>query len=515
MLDKGKWSKLVLSRGNWKRPALVAGSIFLLLIAVYYILGYYLSNQIQSKYGAKDCEGVLTISSTLQKFYPVSVAPFYKAALSYTEECEIYIDAGKHLEHESWAEAFADYQKYLNNYQEGIFNEEARQNAALSLFAWANLQHQSKDFSGAMTNLLMLETKFPDSVHITEAREMIPEIYIEWGRSLGDNRDYLEAENILSSFYDWARQNGDDHSETRANLELARLYFVWAENLYDLNDYENAIGKYELAITMDPEPASTEGPAARSKTALAFLHETWGDELIVKEQYQEAAHQYAASVSNLSEEASDMGILFRRHIKWAEALSHIEDFYGALDIIAAAEELALSDAAKSQIKSARENIYFAFSESKGDQSRALMDEVTDSVCQLNDLSNFPPVLGIDPDHVRVSIYYYLPDLNEQLAGDIQAEDPGDLHYIACVVPHHVVVDTCEYIPKGQIERVRSEWIVILYESKTGKIYSKKTLKGEDPPRCPYLYDFGNKTTAQLVGEPTLADLETWLRKFTK
>ncbi len=518
-----KQPKLSLPRIRWQIPAYIAGGI-VLLAALYYGIGFYLTRRINTDYTNRDCESVREIAKPTEKFYPPSIAPFVLPALAQAGECNVYLTAVQCQEAGTWESALESYENYLADYPAGIYVTEARENASATLLAWAEEQFEDEKYDKAVDHLLTLLYKYPETASAATAKTLVPKYYVTWGKQLRANYDYLEAEEVLWDFQKWATQSGTEEDEKNANLELAWLYLQWARDLAYWEDYENAVSTYEMVLDLEPTPRLSNGPSSFALQELPPARVGWGDELIAQKKFEEAIEQYQTAISSTKQPATRSAIqdkIVRGYIKWADSLADSADFWGALKRIDTAESLAENEKTKQEVTAARTQTLEAFSKSQGRQAKAYMAEVAEALVEDAKVPELP-IFGVNTESVRIYPLIggdtHFHGAFGGIAEDILPPTPGEMHYVAYITEEERVIESCAYYYvsgggyAGAIKRHRYYWKVKLIDLKNGKIVRYKEIAGPAPDICPYT----TYVRIDIWGEPpNLADLEAWLRTIVK
>ena len=502
---------------SWRPMA--AGLI--LLVSLYYASGLILTEQIKARYTGRDCAAALKLGNPTQTLYPAAMAPFVTPALAQLNECRAYTAAAESQAQAAWANAYAGYRLYLDDYPEGLFVSQAREGAAQSLLALADEQEASGAYGEGTAYLLIIANEFGGTTVADEAKSKIPAAYMRWGKSLRADGQFAEAEAAFQSLQQWASAANDAESVRNARLELAQTYLEWARELQVKKSFAEAEAKYQQAAAADPQPQSSNSPSAQVNAALYSLYQQWGDDLITEDKYEEAIGHYRQAITYAAAQdvTATQDALARGYLKWAEALSAEEDYLGALDQIDLAEGSATDAAAQSEAQAARASVLEAFAHSSGAQAQNLMDEAAAFLCnQGKPLEGLPPILGIEADTVRVRLHGTPPALST----DVVAQTPATMHYVACGVGVTISrrIESCTYATaddvKYYIERWRYYWSIELRDVETGKVYKTREIGGKVPHACPDIYAFAGNFKDYYYGEePEPAELEAWLRTLVK
>ena len=474
--DRPKALSLVLHflRSHWM--ALIGG--VLAMIAAYYAIGFYLTGQISAHYAEHDCISVQRYTQPLKSLYPKAIAPFYTPAKTQANECSAYINAVQKNELEEWQDAYTAYQYYLEAYPDGIFAAEAQEGAAQALYSWGQVLQENKEYDKTVEKLLTLMDDFADLSLVTNAKDMLPEVYLEW-----------------------------------------------ADTLQQENDFTAAALKYQKAVEIDPNPSSVYGPTAQVQAALPKFQRSWADFLAGQGKFEDAIDHYnlSISISKPEDVPAAQDALVQGYLKWAEALRAEDDFQIAFDKLEDAQQAASTETAKAWVESAHSTTLKAFSESSGDQARQIMADTAKAICMQEQPAE-TLIIGTDADQARVYLYGLE---NVTLSNQVRAQTPATMHYVACVTKDVRIIDVCTYhywtdYYRGSdvryyLQLQRHYWVVKLRDTKNGKVYKVKEIAGSDPGGCPYSAGFSRDEYSRTLssGEPHLADLDAWLLTLVK
>jgi tetratricopeptide (TPR) repeat protein len=535
------------------------------LTVLYFGVGFLLTRQIDARFAERDCVSLLQPAEFVERFYPVKTAPFTDPARAQAVECRVYLKADSLREKKDWKAAYKAYLDYQAAYPRGIYATEARDFAADSLFELASEQRHQQDFSGAVDNLALLLEKFSNTPAISRTRAALPDVYLEWGQECRAKEEFSEAESVYMSLTAWGEQEEEQAYIERAHLELTQTYFDWGKKLQgemdfplaaskfdkaiasdpdpdsanridartelaqtyfdwgmDLEakrDYSQAAEKFDKAISSDPDPDSVNGTAVNTRSHLPEFQRAWGEYLITQGKYPEAIQHYKTSVnlSSMKDTVSAKDALVQAYLKWAEALRKKDDYHQALARIDEAADSAASEISRKNAEAAQASTLDLFSKSNGSQAKKIVTDVTSSICKNGKPSDALPIIGIlDVKKMTLS------GITLSLPGNVLAQTPGNLHFVACAEEKEVTLQNCPYSRTGYgaitrwIKRIRYEWQIKIYNSQTGKLVNQKTFQGSAPQYCPQRYSFGLSSTIYFRGDkPTASTVTDWLASLLK
>jgi tetratricopeptide (TPR) repeat protein len=514
--------KTVTKSKNWIKfgciiPSIALG-ILLLVGLVYYGIGYILVKQVDSRYAGRDCTSLVDLAGSVEKVYPLKIAPFTEPALEQARECQAYLSAESLHEQKSWEKAYQAYVKYGQVYPKGIYTKEARELAANALFEWASTQHGSQDFANSVDNLTLLLNNYGDTPSMPKAKEVLPVVYLEWGEECRANGEFSEAESVYVSMNEWAVQEGDQAYATRAQAELSQAYFDWGKALQNEKNFTLAATKLDKAMSTDPDAQSANSLTAQTRAYLPGFQRAWGEYLIANGNYSEAIGHYQTSISlsSAKDAESAKNELTQAYLEWAAALRKKEDYNQALDKVDLADESAVTDASRGKAEDERATTISQFSQSKGTQAKKIISDTVKSICTDGKPIEAPPIIGVlDEKRLTVS------GLSLNLPSNVLAQAPGNLYFVACTAEKEVTVQSCPFSRTGYgiathwIKRIRYDWQFKIYNSQTGKLYREKTFAGSSPESCPYSHSFSTTIHYHYGDKPSTTTVVDWLASLLK
>lgn len=508
-------------RRRWLLPSIVFG-VLAFAVLIYYGIGYLLVHQVRSLYLEEDCVSLLLLAESVERFYPQRIAPFSQPAREQAAECRMYKEAEAFHTQESWAAAFQAYKKYQTTYTNGIFAKEARELAADSLLAWTVEQRGTQDYEGAVNNLILLLDDYGDTPSAPKAKELLPEVYLEWGERCRDQNEFSKAETVYQSLESWATQKGQKTYITRARLELAQTYFSWGKNLQKENNFDLAKTKFEDAISTDPNSSSANSITAQTRAHLPSFHRAWGETLILHGNYSEAIGHYRTSVELAAPEDIESAKieLAQAYLQWASALRKKEDFNQALDKIELAHASSDADESRTSADAERSNTLDLFSKSKGSQAKKIISDVTKTICEQGKPAKVPPILGV-LDEKRLTI----SGVDMNWSSSLIAQAPGNLRFVTCIKVNEKKMQTCPYslhgyfweFPTHEIIRIRYTWDISIFRAVDGFRATGRTFYGSDPEGCPRTHSFPFLEFAHYhYGQkPSMDSIEAWLASLLR
>jgi tetratricopeptide (TPR) repeat protein len=379
-------------------------------------------------------------------------------------------------------------------------------------------QMDQKQYEEALANLNQLISGYSNTGSSTEAWSLLPSTYVTWGTGLREAGDFERSEQVFNDLKAWSQNNQKIDSANEAQRELAQTYLAWALEFQLQKQYENALAKLDLAVSVDPQAQFDS--AGQVKAGQSGVYVDWGNDLLEQKQFAVAIEKFELAISKTGESNTDAkDSLANGQIQWARDLSTNEDFQAALQHLQTAQETAASEGIKKSVETALQETYLAFSNSSGAQARQMMREVLKAVCQKRKAPDLP-IFGLNKDTIRFGIY----GVEDKLPESLVAKTPGEMHYIACVETANETVET-RYIRKivlqtsrgyyfirAQQFRVQILWNVNLIQTDTGKSVAETSLKGEIPPPFPGVEDDSGN---YFYGPAPMEELSQWLQDVTR
>ena len=466
---------------------------------------------IRTTYQGKNCDSALTFNKVYASLYPQLLKD--KGLAGPVQECTAYKAAVSYAENAKWQEAYDAYQAYVSAYPSGLFATEAHQQSSAALFQLAKVQTEEKNYENALANLNLVVASYSDTGVINDVWDFYPSVYMPWGVSLRETKDFAGSERVLNDFNTWSVSNQKNDSATVAQHELTETYLAWGLDLRSQKQYEDAVAKLDLAAKADSQSQSASAEKVQAGQNGVYIE--WGNTLLEKEQFPTAIEKFDRAVSTSkgkNEQANDA--LSNGQIQWAHKLTVEEDFDGALEHLESAKKVSTSTAMKASLETALQETYLAFSKSSGTQARRAMKEALKTVCEKHKAPQVP-IFGLNKDSVRFGIY----GAEEQLPADVAAKTPGEMHEVVCVTTDNRTIESRQHkvilfqFSRGYLYtfvdqyRVQIIWNVKLLDMATAKSLGEETLNGEEPP------SFSETGGNYFYGKPPMEELTTWLQSF--
>lgn len=510
-------SKRFLIHLIWVIP-LTAIIVLVLLAAAYYGLGFMFTRQIETLYVEKNCNGVVERAESIERFYPTRIAPFANKPREQADECKAYLKADALYKSKNWGEAYDAYINYQTAHPNGIYILESKNFSAEVLFEMASEQRNNHNFSVAVDDLKLLIEKFNDTPSTSKAKAALPEVYLEWGKECRSGEEFTEAETVYLSLIKWSEVEEKTYTD-RAKAELAQTYFDWGNYHEAQKEFDEALEAFEKAIAADPALNSADSVSVKTKAHLPDFQRSWGEHLISQGKFPDAIQHFKTSIDLSApqdkERAKDA--LAQAYLKWALSLTQVEDYHQALNKVGDATEYASTENSKKNAEDAHASTLNLFSKSKGTQAQTMITDATNSICAKGKPLDSLPIIGV-LDEKRMT----LSGLNLALPSNVLAQTPGNLHFVACAEEKEVTIQNCPFSKTGYgtathwIKRIRYDWQVKIYGSKTGKIVNQRTFQGSAPQYCPRTYTFGASNTAYFRGDkPAASAVTDWLATLLK
>jgi tetratricopeptide (TPR) repeat protein len=432
-----------------------------------------------------------------------------KTLSSQVNECEAYGLAASHEQAGNWGEAYECYQDYSTTYPNGLYAAEAHQHSATALINMVQDQVEAQQYREALANLNLIVSEYSDTSVSAGAWALFPSIYTAWGTGLRESADFEQAQQVFNDFKTWSQSNQKTESETVAQSESAQTYLDWGLALQSQKQFEQALAKFDLALSADSQ--SQFDSSAQARIGQIGVYIDWGNDLVGQKNFAFAIEKFelAVSLSDATNADSANDALANGYVQWALGLSADEDFRGALEQLDVANKIAATDAMKQSVETAEEEIYLAFSNSSGPQAQRAIKDAIKAICEEHKKPALP-IFGLNKDSVLVGTY----GLDVRLPDDLAARTPGELHYIACVDVEEFAIESrrdsilqgvtpiqaraleaqgvevhhrpvCCWIVRSIIQtRIKILWHVNLHRSDTVEAYKEKTFAGGPPPFYP-------------------------------
>lgn len=465
---------------------LVVG-VVVLAVLLYIGGNFALPAIIKTNYQSKNCELVLSLNNTYTSIYPAVMVD--QSIPAQVKECALYLVAGDDEKQQSWQDAYNAYKSYADLYPAGLFSVEARNHSAAVLLGWSKALLAQKKYQEAVGKLEQLSKDYANTPADAETAAQMTQTYIAWAVGLRDSSDFAGAEATIKAFEGWAQNAKLGEATKSAQHELAQTYLSWGLALQAQKQFDDAKAKLDLAISADPQPLATDGPAAQAKAAQVKLYTEWGDDFLGKKDFTNAINRYQAAIPLAlpQDQPAAKDVVANAYLAWAASLRGSEDFLGALQQIEAARKNTGSAAGTKSVDTANSDTYLAFSKSSGTQAVKAMKDAIKAVCAGTkpDL----PIFGLDQHNILAAA----SGIDHPLPDNVLAKTPGTLHYVACIDPEAVQVEkkdipvwTGSGFATGKMVREKEVWHVSLVRVTDATLVQKADFEGGPPPAMPSL-----------------------------
>lgn len=468
---------------KWLRYGLVVMGIAVLLFGAYLGGNIFLPIMILSNYHNRDCRAALIENSLYTNIYPDFMID--QSLTGPVKECALYALATEQEDKKAWQDAYNAYKAYSEIYPQGKFASEAGEHRGAVLVELSNEQASQKQYGDAIGSLKLVLRNYADSPSAKQVPDVLCETYKAWVQDSQKAGDFAVAEMASNEYKTWAEQTQRAGDVRAAQLGLAQTYLGWGLALQTEKKFEEANAKFELALSNDPQPTASDGPAASAKADLPKLYQQWGNVLLEQKDYAGAVDRYKMAVGLYPEkdQPAAKDILANGYLKWADNSTSAEDFLGALGQLKLAKDNAAGAATKKSIEVAQTDLYTAFSSSDGSQAQKAMQDAMTSICEKKKKPDLP-IFGTNNERIGAAVY----GTDEALPDSVVAKTPGELHYVACV---QLVTERFEYreifFPwVGKIFMIREHfaWEVTLWQIDGDQPSATTRIDGGVPPKFP-------------------------------
>jgi tetratricopeptide (TPR) repeat protein len=420
--------------------------------------GYYLNGQVDQAFAVQNCADVVR-QTTFISLYPQAIFGSTFTGHDQYAQCRSKLDMEQAVEAKNWEQAFSIAQEYQSTYPAGVFAKSISEQSPKILSTWAAELIANHNYTAAIGKLKQLLETYPNAPSAQTAPDTILQTYVLWAKGLSDKQGYKDAESTLKSALDYFK--ADQARSEQIKQGLVNLYVAWGDNQAQLGDIDNAI------IT-----------------------------------YQKAGEIYPGSV--------DVDLLIARaNLQKAIEISKTKNFNKALEKVKEIFDAAQAENIKAEANAARDIVLKAYAASNAPQATDQLAAAISMTCQ----GQRPelPIFGLDPEKVR----FGFANPFVQLAPELTAVKPGELHYVICTTETEETIQKCPYQGNHFVLRIRYAWQTTLYDMLTGEVYDTATVNGADPKACPpvaYLLA-GSKTSKSYGPRPTSDQLVAWLTKL--
>jgi len=469
---------------------------------------------ILSSYSSRNCDTVISLNRIYTSIYPAFVQDL--SLSDKVAECERYAQAVSNEQGGNWQAAYDAYQAYSVEYPNGLYAKDVYDHSAVVLMSLAKEQAAQKSYDAALTNLKLIVSNYADLNESTEALTLISSTYSSWSDDLQEAENFGEAERIFTEFRSWAQDNQKFELETNALDGLARIYLDWGLVIQSHKDFDAALVKFDAAANLGP--GLLPDIVAETRSHQRKLYVEWGNVFLEQNEFMLAIDKFNLGISK-SEGNNDDGVndaLTNGYIKWADKYGADEDFEGALEQLAIADQAAVSDAAKKSVETAFGDMYLAYSRSNGVQARRAMRAATIAICDKHTKPTLP-IFGLNTDSIRFGLY----GVDARLPDELAAQTPGEMHYVACAKEDGVTVASRShreiilqvshgyYYQIVQQYRAKYVWDIRLIKTDTLDDIDEMSFAGGEPP------PFADTGTYFYGSPPEMAEVAEWLKASVK
>jgi tetratricopeptide (TPR) repeat protein len=526
---KSKLKKLLILLG------IIAG-VFAVLAGIYFYGSLHYPRALQQAYEAKDCETVLASHSMIIRFYPYR--SLQESTTGPALECALYTNAEKLQADGKWQDAYQAFKTCAETYPDGILASDAHEQAAASLLSQAAEQQEQKAYAESVETLQRVMAEYPSQ---PEAAERYVDLHLAWSSEYQSRGEYPAAEEVLLSLRDWSQAGEYEAHVAESQSALAVLYLAWGESHQSAGELVPAMAKYRQSVEAAPD--SEFASLAAEKQVEILLAQ--GDAYMAAGDFQLAIDMYQSGVGKAKTVGKDTldKATASAYISWSQRDLDIEDYYQALEKIENAVKAPLSDPAKQELESFRQEIYTAFANSSGEQATQLIAEASQVFCS-GEAREFHPIFGLNSDADKMT--FEGESINQHgLPEEWLPTIPAEFRYVVCVelepetIQEKIVtikrfsgighVDGAVFVRTDTFLRFRWLWQVKVFDVRSGELVGNTTIAGSLPPPFPsYLKDemvffadmkalVGSQNAtlppAIITGSrPEISDLVSWLIK---
>ena len=505
--------------------------IIIVLVLVFVVMlggyasGYFiLPNMIRSAYSDGNCETVLSRNDLYSGVYPFAVANEVDSEL--IRECAVYTLAIASEEAKSWRDSYNAFSVYSETYPNGLFTDAAHEHSAVVLMSLINEDVEQGNYSQANAGINDILENYGDTPTAADAEKLKSNLRIGLGKDLRATGDFAGAERIFKELNAQAQENNQADDVKLSQLELAQTHLDWGQELQSQENFAEARAKFDIAISIDPDPSAGSGPAAQANASLAGLYTQWGDYLITQKDFANAMARYktAATLSGSDDPSAANDIIAKGYIQWAAELINGEDFLGALVLLDFAQESGGTDTIKTLVDDVRSDLYLAFSNSDGEQAQKEMQDAVRIVC-VHHIQPSLPIFGLDQSTIRARVY----GTEEPLPESIAAVTPASLHYAACIeedtrrveeltiyVDAKIYCARCVGTAQRYFQSFQYFWNVSLRKIDGGDKVGATAIDGDKPVKLdPLNINTDARFYSFFGAKPDIEDLADWIEAIIK
>jgi tetratricopeptide (TPR) repeat protein len=389
----------------------------------------------------------------------------------------------------------------------------------ISLVKLCREQAASGQYEAVIESVDQFQVQYPDSAYLSSVNETAVDAVLAWSQDLQQAGNYEDSTaNLIALRTNFA----DQYRRRKVEIDgaIADSYYLWGQAFMDDGDYEQAIAKFEEAVNIDADLATTNqayqaaaGAYLASATAKAAAndYETACGQLDYLKTHYASSDVYEEALSKLPEMVLDWGNYLRDQSSF---LSAMEKYELASQMTEDEGELAAIEA------ESQKNIALLAADS-GPDGRAVMIETLTDFCNKGWMDDFyvNPAIDYFPDQAGKALSCgnspYLPD-------DLVADTPGSFRYVisfftnADMEEYDIPLETCTYEGGYSLERYMKWIFVSVNKTNTSELtYEGDTFFGSEPSPCPKERYFNSQTEKLYGGDWDMAEIEAWLRGVLK
>jgi|GEM_PF-4106679 len=438
--------------------SIIGGIIMLAITAIYVSNGNKINQEVNAFYVQRNCAKVVEYN-TFERSFPRFLFSSAFAAYNQIGECQAKLALDEAIKLEQWPFAYSRIQEYLISYPSGSYTAEMFERAGDVLLSWSRSLMATKDYQAAIEKLEWIQQRYSDAPIVATAVATMFEDYLIWANDLFQLRDYEGAEEILKLVV--SHEKTSEEYTKQANQGLAMVHLQWGKDLVDAGEFDEGVQHYKTARGLAPT---------------------------------------LANYDRLEDQAS---------LTRARLLVGVGDFDGALALVKIITDSSVLEESRSDAATEQAKILDAYAHSNLEQAKNQMVQAATNMCRSEQLPAIP-IFAIDPEPIRFMI---VAPYSLELPDGWTAKTPAELHYVVCIEQSQTALETCNYYGSRSVRRNRYVWTVTLYEILSGKTSRSTKIQGSNPRACANTEVFspGARTNDIYGNIPSLNDVLTWLR----
>jgi len=559
---------------------IIAALVLVLVVGAFFILK---NKAYQTYLAGVEAHRSLDVDTAVERYqnvvaYPKLMGSFVEDAEIKLGETQAFQDASELRADGHYAEAQKAFKTFVEDYPASVFFEKSRTALIHVPFEWAGKCTQNEDYECAVDvyDGIVQDENVPDE-NVEEAKTLLFDVYTTWAANESQAGDFTSCEMLLVDLLSWTDTN-DPSRAKEVKAILTETYLDWGDLLYEEQDYETALEKYNLSLAQD-----VSRYAHRAEENIGAVYLDWGDELVQAGDSSGAGEKYGALILGYSEtdaygeipgQAAEPLLLFGEESLAAGEFADAEEIYTFADSLledgqdemkAAAEygigqayfgqseylkavtafdqalELTELESLKEDIQASRESaiegigqldnylgtsIIYAVSNHilgyKDDEPTCYTADGIKTCLTEEEMQMASLIVGQEEDEKRIMLFIEgNGEKNYPLPDDIEATRPGHFRYIGIVKETQRQVESCKYSKTGfravshYLVRAQRIYKVYIYDTRTGLVVDIGTFYGSDPMGCPRSYTFHAVTEYVTGGKPDMDEVVNWLRGFAE